>query len=124
METEWNGHTLKVRGNWTARWLFLAPDYELWIDDEKVDRAGGPRLHPKLEAIVEDDQGELHHIEAELLSIIGWRPTCELKVEGELLKSERVTVENFINPFLVVVILISTVVMLYIGPTVLRGLVE
>ena len=120
METEWNGHSLRVTGNWTARWLFLAPDYELWIDDERIDRAGGPRLRPRLEAVVEDEDGELHHLEADILSIIGWKPMCELTVEGELLKAENIRVQNFLNPFLVVIILASTIVMLYLGPEVLR----
>ena len=120
MQAEWQGHVISVKGNWTARWLWLAPDYELLIDDEQVDRTGGPRLHPKLEAVVEDEDGELHHIEADILSVIGWRPTCELTVEGEVLQSGNINVENFLNPFLMLVIFASTVVMLWIGPDVLR----
>ena len=120
MDADWQGHKISVRGNWTARWLWLAPDYELLIDDESVDRAGGPRLHPKLEAVVEDEDGELHHIEAEVLSVIGWRPSCELTVEGEVLESGNINVENFLNPFLILFIVASTVVMLWIGPEVLR----
>ena len=45
MEADWKDHKIKVTGNWTGRWLYLAPDYELWVDDQKVDRAGGPRPH-------------------------------------------------------------------------------
>lgn len=123
MKAEWKGHTITVTGNWTLRWLYLAPDYELWIDDQRLDRSGGPRLSPKLEAMVEED-GEIHHIEADILSIAGWRPQCDLKVGGEPLLSERIEVENFINPFLVIVILASTAVMLYVGPTVLRQLLD
>ncbi len=123
MKAEWKGHTIAVTGNWTFRWLYLAPDYELWIDDQRLDRSGGPRLSPKLEAMVEED-GEIHHIEADILSIAGWRPQCDLKVGGELLVSERIQVENFINPFLVIIILASTAVMLYVGPTVLRQLLN
>lgn len=120
METKWKDLTIKVTGNWTGRWLYLAPDYELWIDDQKVDRAGGPRLSPTLEAIVEDDDGELSHIEAEVLSIVGWKPRVEIKVAGEHLASGHVAVENRLNPFLVLFIVISTTVMVYVGPDVLR----
>lgn len=120
MEAEWNGHKIRIEGNWTARWLYLAPDYELWLDDEKLDRSGGPRLHPKLEAVVEDQEGSIHHIEVDILSIIGWKPDATLMVEGEEIGSGKIPVQNFINPFLVVIILVSTVVMLYLGPSVLR----
>lgn len=121
MQAEWQGHTISVKGNWTARWLWLAPDYELFIDDERVDRTGGPRLHPKLEAVVEDEDGELHHIEADILSVVGWKPSCELTVEGETLASAQIEVENFINPFLILFIFASTIVMMWVGPDVLRS---
>ncbi|MFU8803096.1 MAG: hypothetical protein ACNA8W_04725 [Bradymonadaceae bacterium] len=124
MEIQWKDHTLKVTGNWTGRWLYLAPDYELWLDDQRLDRSGGPRLRPKLEAIYEDTGGELHHIEADLISIAGIRPLCEISVEGEVIASSRVRVENILNPFLIIVIILSTVVMLYVGPDVLRSLTE
>ena len=124
LETQWNDRTIKVKGNWTGRWLFLAPDYELWIDDQKIDRAGGPRLSPKLEGIVEDEDGKMHHIVADVVSVVGWRPSCEVSIEGDVIANDRVIVENFINPFLVVFILISTAVMLYVGPDVLRSLVK
>ncbi|QED27288.1 hypothetical protein FRD01_08535 [Microvenator marinus] len=123
MQADWNGHAIKITGNWTFRWLFLAPEYELWIDDQRIDRTGGPRLSPKLEAMVEDE-GEIFHIEADILSIAGWRPKCDLSVGGELLKSDKIEVENFLNPFLVIFILAATSVMLYVGPTVLRDLIN
>ncbi|RAL20947.1 hypothetical protein DL240_14840 [Lujinxingia litoralis] len=122
MEVQWRDHTLKVTGDWTLRWLYLAPQYELWLDDQKLDSRGGPRLKPLLEAIYEDEEGELHHIEAELVSVIGYRPYCEIKVEGEVIAADKVRVENFINPFLMLVIMASTVVMLYLGPEVIRDL--
>lgn len=120
MEANWKGHTLRVTGRWTARWLFLAPDYELWLDERCIDRAGGPLVRPRLEAVVEDDDGALHHVEAHLVSIVGWKPLCELSVEGELVASDRVRVDNFLNPFLILFILVCTAVMLYVGPEVLR----
>jgi|SRR5690554_3053945 len=122
MEVQWRDHTLKVTGDWTMRWLYLAPQYELWLDDQKLDSRGGPRLRPLLEAIYEDEAGELHHIEAELVSVIGFRPFCEIKVEGEVVSADKVRVENFINPFLMLVIMGSTVLMLYMGPDMIRTL--
>lgn len=121
MEAEWQGHTISLRGNWTARWLWLAPDYEMWIDDQRVDKTGGPRLHPKLEAVVEDEDGKLHHVEADILSVVGWRPSCELTVEGELLEAGNIRVENVLNPILILVIIVSTIVMVIVGPEVLRS---
>ncbi|RDV37011.1 hypothetical protein DV096_15995 [Bradymonadaceae bacterium TMQ3] len=122
MEVQWRDHTLKVTGDWTLRWLYLAPQYELWLDDQKLDGRGGPRLRPLLEAIYEDEDGDLHHIEAELVSVIGFRPYCEIKVEGEVVAADKVRVENFINPFLMLIIMASTVVMLYLGPDMIRSL--
>ena len=119
-ETQWKGHTLRVVGTWSARWLYLAPDYELWLDDQKVDRSGGPVPRPHLEGIFEDDDGQMHHIEATLLSIIGYNPSCDIRVEGDTLARGRVRVDNFLNPFLVIFILAATTVMLYVGPDVLR----
>ncbi|MBA2662822.1 MAG: hypothetical protein H0U74_11035 [Bradymonadaceae bacterium] len=121
MEVKWNDHTLKVTGSWAGRWLYLAPDYELWLDDQRLDRSGGPRVRPRLEAVYEDASGELHHIEADLVSIVGIRPLCEISVEGNLLAAENVRVQNLLNPLLIMVIAFSTVVMLYVGPEVLRG---
>ncbi len=120
MEAKWKDHTLKVTGNWTGRWLFLAPEYELWLDDLQLDRTGGPRLGPRLEAIYEDESGDLHHIEADLVSVVGYNPECEISVEGEVLKTGNVRVENFLNPFLMIFILLATAVMIYVGPDVLR----
>ena len=119
MEVEWQEYTLKVTGDWTGRWLFLAPEYELWLDDQRLDHRGGPRTRPLLEALFEDDDGEIHHIEAELVSVVGYNPRCEISVEGKVISSDRVRVKNFLNPFLMLSILISTAVMLYLGPDVL-----
>jgi hypothetical protein len=119
MEVQWKEHTLKVTGNWTARWLFLAPEYQLWLDDELLDSSGGPRLHPTLEAIYEDEAGKRHHITAELVSIVGFKPSCDVSIEGDLLSSQKVRVDNFLNPFLMLAIIISTAVMLYVGPDVI-----
>ncbi len=118
-ETDWNGRKLIVKGDWTARWLFLCPDYELWLDDEKLDRAGGPVLQPKLEAVIEDEDGELHHITANLVSILGFNPVCEIEIEGEAFASGNVRVENFLNPFLIITIIGSVIVMMMLGPEVL-----
>ncbi len=120
MKVQWSDHTLAVTGDWTGRWLFLAPEYELWVDDESVDCLGGPRTRPLLEALYEDEDGEIHHIEAELVSILGYKPRCEISVDGKLIGSDHVRVKNFLNPFLMLSILISTAVMLYVGPDVLR----
>ena len=124
MQTEWKGHTLKVTGNWTGRWLFLAPVYQLWLDDELLDERSGPRLSPRLEALYEDEEGTIFHIEAELLSIVGFRPACEISIEGDAIATDKVIVENFLNPFLMLFILISTAAMLYVGPDVLRELLS
>lgn len=124
MEVKWNDHTLKVTGNWTGRWLYLAPDYELWIDDQRIDRSGGPRVRPRLEGVFEDEQGQLHHIEADLVSIVGIRPLCEISVEGNILATDRVRVQNILNPLLLLIIVLSTIVMLYVGPEVLRDLLS
>lgn len=126
MEKEWRGHTLKVTGNWGSRYLFLAPHYELWLDEERVDVNGGPRVRPKLEAIVEEEQSgsediTTHHIEANILSLFGFRPTCELSIDGELVHVDKIRVENILNPLLILFIIGATCWMLYIGPTVLRG---
>ena len=138
METSWQGHAIRVTGNWTARYLFLAPQYELWLDDQRIDLKGGPRLNPTLEAIVEfdptsttphDDEAQAaaddaiarHHIEAKVLSIAGIRPLCELFIDGKLVHTERVKVENVLNPFLLLFILAATSWMIYVGPDVLRA---
>ena len=122
MEVQWRDHTLRVTGDWNGKWLFLAPEYQLWLDDQLLDRSGGPRLSPKMEAIYEDEEGAHHHIEASLISIIGFRPSCEINVEGEPISIGNVRVENFLNPFLVVFILVSVAYMFYVGPDVIREL--
>jgi hypothetical protein len=121
LEVDWKGHKLSVSGQWTWRWLFLAPTYELHIDDEFVDRIGGPRVRPRLEAIVEDQDGEVHHITADLLSLVGIRPSCEIAVEGKVISSGKVDVQDFLHPLLIFVILVSTGIMIYLGPEVLRA---
>ena len=118
MQVEFNDHTLEVTGNWTGRWLFLAPEYQLHIDEECVDTVGGPQLNPKLEATIEDGDGTEHRVTAELMSLLGYRPRCKIRVNGDTVQRDRVQVDNFLNPFLVLVILISTAVMLYVGPDV------
>lgn len=122
MEAKWKEHTLRVTGDYTGKWLFLAPEYQLWLDDQLLDSSGGPRLSPKMEAIFEDEEGEHFHIEASLLSIIGFRPSCEINVEGDPIASGNVVVQNFLNPFLVLFIMISTTYMLYVGPEVIRSI--
>lgn len=122
METEWKGYQISVRGNWTLRWLYLAPDYELWVGETRLDRRGGPRLNPKLEGLIEDKDGTLHHLSADIVSLIGYRPSVQITIEGENIASGKIKVQNFLNPFLVIFILISVVAMFYVGPTVLRDL--
>lgn len=123
MEYQWNGHTFKVRGDWVGRYLYLAPRYELWCDDQQIAASGGARLRPTLEAIVEDEEGKSHHVKAELLSIFGFRPSCTLTIGEEVVQTEKVRVENLLNPFLMLFILGATLLMLYLGPEVLRSYV-
>ena len=120
MQLDWQGHELEVRGDWPARWLYLAPEYTLEVDGTEAARAGGPVVRPHLEAMFEDEEGELHHLEAEVLSIVGFRPRCQIRVDGETLDTQRVPVRNVLNPFLALIILVSTAIMLYLGPDVLR----
>lgn len=120
MKADWQGHTLEVIGDWTFRWLFLAPDYELLVDEESVERAGGPILRPRLDVMIEGEEGELHHVEVEILSILGMRPSCQLTIDGDVYESGRVAVRNVLNPFLVLIIIVSTGIMLYLGPEVVR----
>ncbi|MFB6264452.1 MAG: hypothetical protein ABEL76_12640 [Bradymonadaceae bacterium] len=120
MEIEWNGHTLEVSGDWTYRWLFLAPEYELKIDGQLLDRGGGPVPRPHLEGLFEDESGEIHHIEADLLSIFGFQPTCDLAVDEEPVASDKVHVDNILNPFLVLFILVATAAMVWVGPDLLQ----
>lgn len=120
MQTEWNEHTVEVRGDWTIRWLYLSPTYELYLDGECVDRAGGPFPRPRLQAEYRGEDGITHHIEAELLSIFGIRPYCEIDVDGEAIAQDNLSVDNVLNPLLMVFILAATTIMLYLGPSVLR----
>lgn len=127
MQAEWNDHVITVRGSFTYRWFWLAPTYELWIDDTQLDSSSGPVVHPSLEAIYVEGEGDdevSHHIHAELVSVLGVRPRCDVLIGDEVLSSGRVRVENLINPILVFVILISVSLMGYIGPEALRALVS
>lgn len=129
METTWRGHTLRVTGNWVARYLFLAPQYELWLDDVRLDASGGPRIRPRLEAIIEDPGEETaadseptrYHVEAHIFSIAGVRPRCEICIDGTPVHSDRVRVDNLLNPFLLLFIMVTTSWMLYVGPDILRA---
>ncbi|MFW5967725.1 MAG: hypothetical protein ACOCV2_09420 [Persicimonas sp.] len=117
LQTDWKGHTLEVAGDWTWRWLFLAPIYELRIDGEMVERTGGPRVRPRLEAVIEsEDDGSLYHVTAELTSIVGFRPSCTLSVDEEVLIDDHLRVDNFLNPFLVLFIAVCTGILIYVGP--------
>lgn len=120
MQVEWYDRCVEVEGDWPARWLFLAPDYELYVDGECVDRAGGPIIRPRLAATLDRDDRQ-HRVECEILSIAGLHPRCELSVDGESIKTGRVSMRNILNPILALIILISTGIMLYLGPTVLRA---
>lgn len=124
MQFQYDDHTLEVTGNWTGRWLFLAPEYELHIDGECVDTVGGPQLQPLLEATIDTDdetEGSGRFVQAELTSVLGYRPRCTLRVDGQEVDSQRVRVDNFLNPILVLVILASLLVMLYVGPDVVEN---
>ena len=121
MQSQWRGHTLEVRGDWTFRWLYLAPDYELLVDGESADTTGGPLVQPRLEAMVEREDGSMHHVEAEILSIVGLRPRCRIDVDGEEHERGHVAVANVLNPFLMLVIIVSTGIMLYLGPDAIRA---
>lgn len=120
METQWRGHTIKVVGDWTSRWLFLAPQYELWLDDQQLDVSGGPNLHPSLTAVYVDEEAETELvIEAELFSIAGVRPSCDIYIGEDKIASGRVHVQNLMVPVLVLIILASSLVVYFIGPKVL-----
>ncbi|MFB6372103.1 MAG: hypothetical protein ABEN55_03080 [Bradymonadaceae bacterium] len=121
MRADFHGHTLEVRGDWTYRWLYLAPDYELLLDGDRVDLGGGLVVRPRLEAMVDTGDDQPHLIEVELLSIAGLRPRGELSIDGEVVETGRVPVRNVLNPFLVLVIIVSTAIMIYLGPDVLRA---
>lgn len=118
LTTRWRGHDIAVSGDWTLRWLFLTPTYTLWIDGEKVESVSGPRITPSLDAVLEDPSGEAYHLKATLTSIIGYRPPCKIMIEEEVIAEGDLRVANFLNPFLVLFILIATGAMLYVGPDV------
>lgn len=118
LTTEWRGHDIAVSGDWTLRWLYLTPTYTLWIDGKPIERVSGPSLEPTLEAVLEDDTGEAFQLKATLTSILGYQPPCKIEVEGELLAESDIHVANFLNPFLVLFILIATGTMAYVGPDV------
>jgi hypothetical protein len=121
MEIEWQDHTIEIRGDWTIRWLYLSPTYELYFDGERVDTAGGPFPRPRLQAEYRGEDGISHQIEAELLSIFGVRPYCEVDIDGDAVGEGNVHVENVLNPLLMLFILAGTAVMIYLGPSVLRA---
>lgn len=118
-EIEWKDHTVAVTGDWTWRWLFLAPTYTLWIDGKPVQRGGGPAVRPSMEAILEGQDGEVYHLEATLTSIVGFEPSCQISIDESEVAAGDLRVANFLNPFLVLFILIATAVMFYVGPDVL-----
>ena len=122
MKTQWNGHTIELRGDWTLRWLYLAPEYELLVDGLRVARAGGPRTKPQLNAVLEDEQGTTHELSASLVSLVGWKPSYTLKIGDEVLSEGQLIVDNILNPILMLFIMISCVIMLYVGPTALAKL--
>jgi hypothetical protein len=119
LTARWRGHDIAVSGDWTLRWLFLAPTYTLWVDGKPVETIGGPRVEPSLDAVLEDETGEAYHLTATLTSILGYAPPCKISIEGEVIAEGDLRVANFINPFLVLFILIAAGVMLYVGPDVL-----
>ncbi len=119
METQWNGHTIKIVGDWTSRWLFLAPQYELWLDDQQLDVSGGPNLHPSLTATYVDEEAEVEHtIEAEIFSIAGVRPSCDIFIGDDKIASGRIHVQNLLAPVLMIIIAASLVIVYFIGPKV------
>lgn len=120
MRFQHDDHTFEVTGDWTGKWLFLAPQYRLEVDGQLLDELGGPRIRPTLEGDVEFPDGRTRRVQARLVSILGIRPRCEVFVDGQRMADDRVRVDNVLNPFLMLVILISTLVMLYVGPEVLR----
>lgn len=119
LSTQWRGHDIAVSGDWTLRWLYLTPTYTLWVDGNPVESLSGPRIEPSLDAVLEDETGEAFHLNATLTSIVGYKPPCKISIEEEVIAEGDLRVANFINPFLVLFILIATGVMIYVGPDVL-----
>jgi len=121
METTWRGHTLSVTGDWTGRWLYMAPQYELKLDGDVLATGGGPKVNHTLEAKFEED-GTTYVIAADILSVAGVRPACELFIDDDPVASGRVKVANLLNPLLVFFIIAATLTMLYVGPDAIRSL--
>lgn len=124
MKYTWQDHIIEVTGSWVGKYLYLAPEYTLTLDGEVLETLGGPRMRPELEAIIEDEEGNTHHLKAKLLSLAGVRPLCTLSIGEEVVAQENIRVANLLNPFLVVFILVATMGMLYVGPEVIRGLLK
>jgi hypothetical protein len=124
MQYEWQDHTIEVTGSWAGKYLYLAPEYTLMLDGDVLESLGGPRMRPELEAIIEDEEGNTHHIKAQLLSLAGFRPMCTLSIGEEIVAEEKIRVQNLLNPFLVLFILLASMGMLYVGPEVIRGLLK
>ena len=119
LSAKWRGHDIAVSGDWTIRWLFLTPTYTLWVDGQPVEKTSGPRPSPSLDAVLEDASGEAFHLNATLTSIVGYKPPCKITVEDEIIAEGDIRVANFLNPFLVLFILLAVCLMVLIGPDVL-----
>jgi hypothetical protein len=119
MQTTWNDRDIEICGDWTARWLYLAPVYELKVDGETVDETSGPFVKPYLETTLQDDADKYHELRVEILSLAGIRPKCDIIVDGDVFDSGRIKVQNLLNPALVFFIVISICFMLLIGPKLL-----
>jgi hypothetical protein len=124
LSTTWRGHDLAVSGDWTLRWLYLTPTYTLWVDGKPVESVSGPRIEPTLDAVLEDESGEAFHLTASLTSIVGYKPPCRISIEDEVIAEGDIRVANFLNPFLVLFMLVAFGVMLYVGPDVIADLMR
>ena len=124
MQYMWNEHTIEITGNWTGKYLYMAPEYTMSLDGEVLDTQGGPRMRPTLEAIIEDEQGQTHRLTAEVLSLAGMRPSCTLSIADDVVAQQKLRVQNILNPFLVLFIILSTLGMLYVGPEVIRDILK
>jgi hypothetical protein len=116
LEVRWRDRTLRVCGDWTIRWLFLAPTYQLMMDDRILATSGGPSTKPCLEASILEGDGSQLLVSAELFSVVGYRPTCQILVDGEVLADGHVRVSNFLHPMLVLFVVISAIAIWYLGP--------
>lgn len=122
LDVRWRDHHIAVTGDWTWRWLFLAPTYTLWVDGNPVDRVCGPSTQPQLVAVLEDDSANTHRLCANLTSIIGYRPPCTIRLDDTDLAAGDLRVANFLNPFLMLFILGGLGLFIYLGPNVLARL--